>query len=64
MTEVRYFTVAEVAALVKKSAQTVKRWAKAGKIPRGRKLVSSKQIVFTEAEVELIRKFAMATVTL
>ena len=57
-----YHKVSEVAELIGKSGQTIKRWRTDGKIPFGRKLKSSGHIVFTDDEVEIIRRFASETV--
>jgi predicted site-specific integrase-resolvase len=62
ITEQRYFTVSEVAKAIEKSAQTVKRWAKVGKIPRGSKVKANGRIVFTLQEFELIKAYATEVV--
>lgn len=54
--------VSQVASAVGKSSQTIKRWSRLGKIPKGSRLKSSGRIVFTMAEFEEIRRFATETV--
>lgn len=63
-TEDRLLTVSEVAKTIGKSAQTIKRWAKLGKIPRGSKLKANGRIVFSVQEFEQIKKFSTEVVAL
>lgn len=54
---VSYFTAAEVARVAGVTRQTLWRWRQDGKVPSGRKY-RDKQVVFTQAESELIREYA------
>lgn len=57
----RYY-VADLAREIGKSAQTIKRWLKAGKIRIGRikKEVATGKLVFTEEQAQAIRNYARA----
>ncbi len=52
-----YYSNAEVAQELKVSRQTLWRWRERGKIPAGMRF-RSRQVLFTENEVELIRDYA------
>ena len=54
---IRYFTVSEIERKLRVSRQTLWRWRREGNIPAGQRF-RSRQVVFTEAEVEKIRGFA------
>jgi predicted DNA-binding transcriptional regulator AlpA len=54
---VEYFTAADIHRDLGVARQTLWRWRKAGKIPRGRRY-RDRQIVFVRDEVEAIREYA------
>ena len=53
----QYYTNSEVADELKVSRQTLWRWRDKGSIPPGMRY-RTRQVVFTEGEVEAIRQFA------
>lgn len=53
--------VAEVAKMANRSSQTIKKWAKDGKIPAPKKLKSSGKLVFTEPQAREIVKYSKET---
>jgi predicted DNA-binding transcriptional regulator AlpA len=55
---VAYFSTAEVLQALGLSRVTLWRWRHEGKIPQGHRL-RGRQLVFTNAEVEAIRNFAL-----
>jgi len=52
-----YYSNVEVAEELKVTRQTLWRWREKGKIPAGMRS-RSRQVLFTETEVELIRSYA------
>jgi DNA-binding transcriptional MerR regulator len=57
----RLYSVSDVARLIGKSQQTIKRWAKQNKIPQPKKLKINGRLVFTEEQISDIKKFATET---
>lgn len=55
--EIDYFSAADIQQEIGVVRQTLWRWRKAKKIPRGR-LYRGRQVVFTKQEVEEIRQYA------
>lgn len=54
---VTYFMAADINRDIGVARQTLWRWRKSGKIPRGRRY-RDHQVVFTKEEVETIREYA------
>lgn len=54
---IRYFTVSEIENELRVSRQTLWRWRREECIPAGQRF-RSRQVLFTEAEVQAIRRFA------
>jgi hypothetical protein len=54
---VEYFTAADIQRDVGVARQTLWRWRKAGKIPKGRRY-RDRRVVFTHQEVEAIREYS------
>jgi predicted DNA-binding transcriptional regulator AlpA len=54
---VEYFTAADIQRDLGVARQTLWRWRKGGKIPRGRRY-RDRQVVFTRQEVDAIREYS------
>jgi excisionase family DNA binding protein len=56
--QLTYYQVAEVAAELGVSRQTLWRWRQEGRVPAGHRF-RDRQVLFTESEVQAIREFAL-----